>query len=504
MEASASTTGIAGSPALLRPVLRGLAWTGGAQAVDQGLRLVVAAVIARALGPGEFGLAGMAIAVAALGTVLADAAMGSAIVQRPILTEADRSTAFWTGLGAATALAAVGCAAAAPAAAFYGEPRVAGLLAAMMGGLVLSGAAATHSALLARAMRFRSIALVGLAGQLAGAALGVTIALEGGGAWAIVAQGLGSAGVACALYWLVEPWRPRLLFDRASFRELGAFSGRLLGSRVCFYLQRYADNLIVGSRLGVGALGAYALAYNLMMLPFQRLVDPLRTALFPALARMQDDLSRMRRAWLRCTRAVAALLIPLLVGLAFTADDLVAVVLGDGWDAAVAPIRVLAAVGALQSVIALNSLVLMALGRARALLRFSLVALALSLAGFLVGVRWGVTGVATGYLAATALIVPLYVGVALRALELRARALGAHLSGVAEAALGMAVILVALRLGLDALGAAPAVRLGACVALGAAAAGALLAWRVPELVTDARAAYTAVVDRPPDPVRSAS
>jgi O-antigen/teichoic acid export membrane protein len=292
--------------------------------------------------------------------------------------------------------------------------------------------------------------------------------------------------------WIAMPWRPRAHFSRASFRALGSFTAGLLGSRLFFYLQRYADNLVVGRGLGAAALGAYALAYNLMMLPFQRVVDPLRNALFPALSRTQDDLPRLRGLWMRSTRAVTALFMPMLFGLIVVADDLVRVVLGDHWLVAVAPIRILALVGVLQSLIGLNSLVLMALGRAGSLLRFSIVAFALSLAGFLAGVQWGVSGVAAGYLVATAAIVPLYLTVAARAMALRLRELALYLARVFQAALGMLVIVVAVKLGLGAIGAPALLCLCVCTVTGAAAAVALLAWREPALRDDARAAWRAL------------
>src|SRR5262249_15570128 len=80
--------------------------------------------------------------------------------------------------------------------------------------------------------------------------------------------------VSTALIWFVSPWRPQLRFSVASLRDLGGFSIRVFGQRLLYYLHRNVDNLLVGRFLGAAALGVYALAYNLMLVPFSPLRRP--------------------------------------------------------------------------------------------------------------------------------------------------------------------------------------------------------------------------------------
>src|SRR5438105_96701 len=81
----------------LRPrVVRGLMWKGASQVSLQISRLVVAVILARLLAPHDFGLAAMALVLSSLVLVFSDLAFGAALVQRPQLTEDDRSTVFWT------------------------------------------------------------------------------------------------------------------------------------------------------------------------------------------------------------------------------------------------------------------------------------------------------------------------------------------------------------------------------------------------------------------------
>jgi PST family polysaccharide transporter len=81
-------------------VRRGLAWSGGSELALQGMRLVVALVLARLLAPDDYGIAAMVLVFSSLVLVFSDLGLGAALVQRREITEDDRSTAYWTSVAA--------------------------------------------------------------------------------------------------------------------------------------------------------------------------------------------------------------------------------------------------------------------------------------------------------------------------------------------------------------------------------------------------------------------
>ncbi len=406
---------------------------------------MVVVVLARLLTPREFGLAGMALAVAAVVPAVLDLGLGAALVQRPTIDEQDRSTAFWTSVAVGVLVALAGIGLARPVASFFGEPRVAALFAALTAGFFLTALASTHMALLTRAMNFRAIELVAISTTFASAVAAIAIAAAGGGPWAIVGQSLVGSGLTVLLLWIISPWRPSLMFSAESMRVLTRFGGGLVGTRLLVYLQRNVDNLLVGRVLGAAPLGSYGVAYNLVLLPFGRVVDPVRRVLFPALSRLQADRARLADLWLRGTRVLAALVLPALLGLAAVAPEFVHVVLGERWHAAVPVVRVLALAGAIQVVVALNAVVLASLGLVSTLLRYFAAATAVTLVGFAAGVSFGIDGVATGYAIAALVTAPPYVILVARALGIPWSRLALALRGVVEAALIMLVAVLAAR-----------------------------------------------------------
>jgi O-antigen/teichoic acid export membrane protein len=282
------------------------------------------------------------------------------------------------------------------------------------------------------------------------------------------------------------PWRPRLLFSRDSLRELRAFSANIFGQRVLYYLHRNTDNLLVGRFIGAAALGVYGLAYNVMLVPFTRLAGPLQEVLFPAFSRLQDEPRRIADAWIRVTRLVAAVAMPALVGLAVVAPDFVAVVLGRRWSAMVPVLQILVWVGLLQSLQALNSGILIALDRTRLLLRYSMAFFAVHLVAFVVGVQFGILGIAVAYAVSSTFVEPAFSWLTARALGASPFELPRALSGVAQAAAVMGIAVLGARALLVHAGLAPGLRLASLTLLGVSIFAAVCSVRAPEVTGEVR------------------
>jgi O-antigen/teichoic acid export membrane protein len=466
----------------------GLAWKGASQLVMQLSRAVVAVVLARLLSPHDYGLAALVLIFSNLVAVFSDLALGAALVQRERLSEDDRSTVFWTGVATGVLFTAVGVAAAGPIAAFFHQPEVKPLFRVFSLSFLVVSLGSTQTALLTRELDFRNLELRTMAGTLAGAAAGIALAALGFGPWAIIGQQLAIVAVSTLLLWTLSPWRPRASFSLASLRGLAGFSGNVLGTRLLFFANRNADNLLIGRFVGAAALGVYSVAYTIMLVPFSQLAGPLQQVLFPALSRMQDDVERMARAWLRANRAVAALSVPALLGLIVVAPDFVDVVLGHRWHRAAIVIRILAWVGLLQSLQRLNSSVLQARDRTGPLLRYSVVVLASSLAAFVIGLPWGIVGISIGYAISSTLVEPYYTWLTVRALEISLRTFLATLAGVLRASLLMTAVVVGVEAAGHAASLPAAARLAAAVAAGVVVYLPLAARCDPELVADLRRA----------------
>ena len=89
----------------------------------------------------------------------------------------------------------------------------------------------------------------------------------------------------------MTPWRPKRRYSVAALRRLGGFSANVFGTRLLFYVNRNVDNLLVGRFLGARALGAYSIAYTIMLVPFNQIASPVQEVLFPAMSRLTWSMS---------------------------------------------------------------------------------------------------------------------------------------------------------------------------------------------------------------------
>jgi O-antigen/teichoic acid export membrane protein len=256
---------------------------------------------------------------------------------------------------------------------------------------------------------------------------------------------------------------------------------------VLFQLNQNTDNVLIGRFLGAQALGAYALAYNVILVPFSRLASPLHDVVYPVFTRLQDDAERLSRVWLRTVRVLAAIAAPAMLVLVVCAPDLVHVVFGPKWAKAAPVMQILAWVGALYVVQGLNSVLLQAIGRTRLLFRYALVSFAAGLASFVLGLRWGIVGVAVCYASVLTVIGPVYMTLAARAVGARGRDVLRAIAGIVGAALVAAVGALALRLLLVDADVGAAVRLVAVAACGALLYAACLPFLAGGVIEELRA-----------------
>lgn len=467
-------------------VVSGAGWAGFSQVALQLTRMAVAIIVARLLTPEDYGLAALALVFSSLVLVFSDLALGAALVQRKTITEDDRSTAFWVTVGAGVLFTVLGVALSGPMSDLYGQPRTQPLFAALSVSFLLSSLGATQQALLLREMNFRRLEGLTVVGAFAAAPVAIALAAAGAGPWAIIAQSIAIAGITSALMWRASSWRPQLRFSKKSLRDLWSFSSFLVGHRLLFYVNQNADNFIIGRWVGAAAVGAYAIAYNVMLAPAARIGAPLQRVLAPTFSRMQDEPARIAEAWARVVRMIGALAVPALGGIIVVADEFVATLLGDKW-APVAPIiQVLAWVGILQALQSINVDVLMARDKTRWIFRYTLGYTALHVTAFAIGVQWGVMGVAVGFAITSTLVEPVLTIMTARVLGVSPMVFVRAVFGVFQAAGGMMVALLFIREGLIDAGVPSAARLGILIALGVVIYLPLLAWRAPEVVRDVR------------------
>jgi PST family polysaccharide transporter len=377
--------------------LSGAGWTAIGIVGQRGLSLLSTIVLARLLPPSAYGLLGMALVFLAVAVTFRDLGTSAALIQRREFSNEIASTLFWMNvlLGLTGALLLLSLAPV--AAAMYREPGVTSVLAVLAMFFLLTNLGAVHEAILRRAMAFGQLALIQLTSAMGSTICGIGLAFGGAGVWSLVGALLAESALSTMMLWMVASWLPAWRLRLADLRQISTYSINLVMSRFLLYVIRNADKALVGRYLGATVLGFYSLAHGLMMYPLHNVAWALVHVLFPAFSRLQDDDARFGRAYLRTVAVIATLSFPLVLGMLATADLLVLVCFGDAWLPMVPILRILAPAGMVQSASTTAGIVFTAKGRTDWLFRLVVAETVLAVTAYMVGMRWGILGLAFSY-----------------------------------------------------------------------------------------------------------
>ena len=402
---------------LLSSGATGAMWLTASQVIAQVIHVTIRVFLARLLLPSDFGLLAAAVTVISAMNLLLDLGFSAAIVQRRDLDRAAESTAFWLVLLSAV-LGAMFLFGVAPLAAlFYRIPEVRPVLQVLSVSLVLSAPESFFAALLQRDLRFRLLGVRRVLGAFVAGAVALTLALLGFGVWALVAHVLIQAVLGSIFLGIAVGRLPQMELSRTVLSEFWRFGRFVIAARAVNYLSRNADNLLCGRYLGASALGFYSFSYQAVLLPLQYFARPVASVSFPAISKIQDDLSRVRNAYERGLELIALPSTALAAIAGVTCDAWIPVIMGEIWLPTVPVFKVLSVVASLQALLTLNPPVLLALGKPKVSLYLTIFRTVFYVSGFAGGLSWGVTGVAVGYLIAVLITCPIQLMVVLRVLR---------------------------------------------------------------------------------------
>ncbi|HTY10700.1 MAG TPA: MOP flippase family protein [Bacteroidota bacterium] len=397
---------------LLPSILTGVKWSSISQFGRQILQLVTTIVLARTLAPSDFGLMSMAMVVVGFLNVFRDLGTSSAIIQRNEISGTLLSGIFWLNVIFGIVVMSLVFVLAPLFASFYGEARLVPILKALSASFFISSIGISHQALLERELQFEKLAKAEISSTLFGAVVGITLAIRGAGVWSLVAQALSTALLSSTLLSLVlSRWKPRLVFSVAEIKSVARFSLNLSGFNMTNYFIRNADSLLIGKYLGAQDLGYYVLAYRIVLYPWQNVTSVISRVMFPVYSKLNQDNMTFRRAYLNVASTIAAIAFPMMLGLIGVSSPLVHVFFGDQWRTVSSLIVILAPIGLLQSIDSTTGSIYLAKSRTDWMFRWGIATGISGVAAFVIGLHWGVIGVATGYLIAS--LIWLYPGLAI-------------------------------------------------------------------------------------------
>jgi PST family polysaccharide transporter len=368
---------------------------GVANFVKIGIQLLMLPVLARIVGPAEFGLYALALPTISFFTVLADGGLGASLAREDERSTVVWSTAFWTTLAVCTLIALGVTGGGFALSKISGQPRLAGIMAFLSSSFVMLALSTVPAARLVRRGNLVVHSVGDLASAVIGAAVAIALALAGAGAWALAAQYVTGFAVRTAVFNRAAFSAPTREFRLAALWPHMATGGSVIGSRLSEFAGRLAENLMFGRTFGQVALGNYTFANQSARFLCESASNPLWGALYSHA--ILENLRTAEPLHGKLSRLLALAIFPAAALLAAAAPQIIQIALGTKWTAAAPLLQIIVPFYALYAVSAQNSAIMLANGRNAAVFWTSTIlsagrVLAVCAAPWIgaVGVAWGI------------------------------------------------------------------------------------------------------------------
>jgi len=388
--------------------IHGVSWTTLSKGTLASVSILQIIILARFLDHEDFGLFATVSVILGLAAFFVEAGLGSAIIHKQDADPVQLGTARWINLCLGFVVFLVVFSSAWAVASFYDEPRLKSLIQLSSIIFLVQPFAILPNALLQKGFCFKELALVDIAGVLAGFCLAVWFALNGYGVLALIFSQIFSTITRTLLLIIFElrrfgaHWRFSLEESKFYLR----FGGFQIGENTVNYFNTQVDVILIGKILGQEALGLYYLAKQLVFRPVG-IINPVITQVaMPAFAKIQGEEVRLKRAFLQMVHTLATVHFAVYLLLACFSNEIVAIFLGEKWEGTAVLVSILSFYVLQRAIGNPVGSLLMAKGRVDLGFYWNLAVLFYTPLVVWVGVSWGLEGVAWGLVLGTIVLQP--------------------------------------------------------------------------------------------------
>lgn len=329
----------------------GIRWTTFSTVLTTLMQLMQLVVLTHFLEPSAFGLMALVTVVIGFSQAFADMGITNAIIHKQEISALQLSTLYWINVLAGIAVFAF-VAALAPAVSYlYNEPQLTALIIIVALTFIIQPFGQQYIALLQKEMRFNEMAKIDIVGKLVSLVVAIVLAYLLCGVYALVYATLAGVIVQTALYMITgyRQHRPAFVFNIHEVKAFLGFGVYQMAEKTINYFNTQVDTLLIGKLLGTEILGIYSVAKQLIMRPAQ-VINPIVTKVtFPLMAKLQDDQEKLKNIYLKTLYYLSTVNFPIYALIIIFAPELVTLLMGNQWTAAIPIIQILSLYGAIRS-----------------------------------------------------------------------------------------------------------------------------------------------------------
>ena len=312
-------------------VFSNLIWRLAERTGAQLVSFIVSIILARILLPDDYGTIALVSVFITIMQVFVDSGLGNALIQKKDADDIDFSTVFYTNIVFCLALYFIIFFCAPLIAKIYNNESLTVITRVLGLTIIVSGVKNVQQAYVSRKMIFKKFFFATLAGTIGAGILGIVLALNGAGVWALVVQQLFNLTMDTGILWITVKWRPKKIFSFSRLKGLFSYGWKILASSVIDTVYNNVRQLMIGKIYSSTDLAYYNKAKQFPELIVNNVNTSIDSVLLPTLSREQEHKEKVRDMTRRSIKTSIFIMAPLMMGLAFTANNIVTLLLTDKW-----------------------------------------------------------------------------------------------------------------------------------------------------------------------------
>jgi teichuronic acid exporter len=381
-------------------MLKTLTWVSIDKFGQQLAQLFIGIILARLLTPHDYKLIGVLMIFIALSSVMIDGGFGQALIRKQDATPTDFSTIFYLNLSISGLLYIILFFSAPLIANFFSEPELVKISRILFLTILFYAIYFVQYVVLNKKLDFRTLALINISSVVISGTLGIVLAFNGYGVWALVWQQIVSQLMRAILFPILVHWRPIRHFSFQVIKDFWNFSIHMLGSTSLNVIFNHIYTILLG-RFYPLQVGYYVQANKLNETVNAASQQILLSGTYPLLVQIQDNTERLTRVFRRLTTSLSLLVFPLTIVLIAIAKPLILVLIHEQWLSSVILFQLLLAASIFGPLYSLNISVLNARGESKRTLRIEFIKKTLILISLVFCFQYGINSMLIGLIIAT-------------------------------------------------------------------------------------------------------
>lgn len=360
----------------------------------QGVSFIVSIILARILAPEDYGIIALVTVFTNIFGVFVDSGLGSALIQKKNADELDFSSVFYFNVIWCLFLYAVLFVSAPFIGFFYNKPELVPVVRTLGIVLIISGIKNVQQAYVSKTMQFKKFFFATLGGTVGAAILGIWMAYNGYGVWALVVQQIFNTFVDTVILWCCVKWKPKRMFSFQRLKRLFSYGWKLLVSSLLDTLYNDLRSLIIGKWYSAEDLAFYSKGQSWPSIVIMNVNSSISSILFPIMSEEQEDRVRLKKLTRKSIMVSTFTMAPLMMGIFFTAVPLTRLILTEKWLPSVPYLRIFCITYMFYPIHTANLSSIKAMGRSDLFLKLEVVKKIVGLVVLLTTMRFGVMAMA--------------------------------------------------------------------------------------------------------------